>query len=144
MQKLIAFVLVLLSGHAQAQDNAGLADADIDALLSRFSAAPDRFTQTEGAELYRTTCQACHMEDAQGDAGVGAHPPLVGNPKIRSQHFVAGVILTGYRGMPGFSDMMSDQQVAEVTNYLRSQFGNDYPDLITPEQVAALRPPAQE
>jgi hypothetical protein len=35
----------------------------------------------------------------------------------------------------------SDAQIAEVTNYIRSQFGNAYTDLITPAEVAALRPP---
>jgi len=122
-----------------AQDDAG--SADVDALLSRFSDDADHFTQTDGEALYRTTCQACHMEDGRGDAGVGAHPPLTDNPKMMSKHFVAGVILTGYRGMPGFAEQMSDAQVAEVTNYVRSAFGNTYADTITTEQVGDLRPP---
>jgi mono/diheme cytochrome c family protein len=36
---------------------------------------------------------------------------------------------------------MTDAQVAEVTDYIRSQFGNAYTDPITPAEVAALRPP---
>lgn len=112
-----------------------------DALLSRFSEDPDRFTQTDGEALYRTTCQACHMQDGQGDSGAGAHPALADNPKMNSRHFLAGVILTGYHGMPRFGHMMSDEQIAAVTNYVRSHFGNDFSDLITPGEVAALRPP---
>lgn len=138
--------LTVMTGGAPAQEPAQpqaspSEAADSESLLERFSEDSERFTQSEGKALYQTTCQACHMEDGQGDAGAGAHPPLADNPKMNSKHFVAGVILTGYHGMPGFSDMMSDEQVAAVTNYVRTHFGNDYPDPITPEQVEALRPP---
>jgi mono/diheme cytochrome c family protein len=141
----IALTLLLAPGVNGQQDGtsaeATASGPDIDALLSRFSEDPDRFTQTEGEALYRATCQACHMEDGRGDEGAGAHPPLAGNPKMNSRHFLAGVILTGYHGMPRFGDKMSDAQIAAVTNYVRSHFGNDYPDLITPDEVANLRPP---
>jgi len=134
--------LILLATSLQAQEApATPADEAIATLLARFSDDPDRFTQTEGEALYRTTCQACHMEDGRGGHGAGAHPPLTDNPKLNSRHFLAGVILIGYHGMPGFSDMMSDEQVAAVTNYVRSHFGNDYPDRITPDEVTRLRPP---
>lgn len=63
---------------------------------------------------------------------------------MNSKHFLAGVILTGYHGMPRFGDMMSDEQVAAVTNYVRSHFGNDYSDPITAAEVRALRPPEDE
>jgi len=114
---------------------------NLKALLSRFSDDPDRFTQTDGKALDDATCLACHMEDARGAKGAGAYPALTDNPKLTSKHFLAGVILTGYHGMPGFSSKMTDAQVAEVTDYIRSQFGNAYTDPITPAEVAALRPP---
>ncbi|MGY6706233.1 c-type cytochrome [Roseinatronobacter sp.] len=139
---LAVVALLLLTTGSQAQQDGGSSGVtDIDRLLDRFSEDSEKFTQTEGGALYRTTCQACHMADGQGDAGAGAHPPLADNPKMNSKHFIAGVILTGYHGMPGFSDMLSDEQVAAVTNYVRTHFGNSYPDPITPEQVEALRPP---
>ena len=140
--------LCLAVTNATAQDSAPTAQAQpgavLDALLQRFSESPDHFTQTDGAALYQTTCQACHMEDGTGDAGAGAHPPLAGNPKLNSRHCLAGVILTGYLGMPRFGPMMSDAQVAAVTNYVRTHFGNDYPDPITPAEVAHLRPPGED
>jgi len=142
----LCIALILLATGLQAQDAPAPADTAptagaTDTLLARFSDDPDQFTQTDGEALYRATCQACHMEDGRGDSGAGAHPPLTDNPKMISRHFLAGVILTGYHGMPGFSEMMSDEQVAAVTNYVRSHFGNDYPDLITAAEVAGLRPP---
>ncbi len=146
-----AIALILLATAAQAQEAPASAETTlaaeapaaeaIDTLLARFSDDPYRFTQTDGEALYRTTCQACHMADGKGAEGAGAHPPLAGNPKMRSKHFLAGVILTGYHAMPRFGDKMSDEQVAAVTNYVRSHFGNDYADPITPGAVAALRPP---
>jgi mono/diheme cytochrome c family protein len=142
----VFIALTLLAAGAQAQEAPTPAESTppadgIDTLLLRFSDDPDRFTQTDGEALYRTTCQACHMEDGRGDEGAGAHPPLAGNPKMNSRHFLAGVILTGYHGMPRFGPMMTDEQIAAVTNYVRTHFGNDYPDPITPDEVAALRPP---
>ena len=142
-QPLCALIaLSLLATGATAQEAAD--PAALDALLSRFSDDPDRFTHTDGAALYRTTCAACHMEDARGAMGAGAHPPLADNPKMRSKHFLAGVILTGYHAMPRFGHMMSDEQVAAVTNYVRSNFGHDYPDTISAAEVASLRPPEDE
>lgn len=146
-QMLILFApLVMLTTGAPAQPQQTPVaippqEQAMNTLLSRFSDNPKRFSQTDGEALYRTTCQACHMEDGRGDAGAGAHPPLAGNPKMNSKHFLAGVILTGYHGMPRFGHQMSDDQIAAVTNYVRSHFGNDYPDQITPDEVADLRPP---
>jgi mono/diheme cytochrome c family protein len=42
--------------------------------------------------------------------------------------------------MPAIGDMMSDAQVAAVVNYVRTHFGNAYPDAVTVEDVAAARP----
>jgi len=135
MFKPLALALALFPAGALAQ---------ADSLLSRFSQEAERFTQTEGEALYRATCQACHMEDARGASGAGAHPPLAGNPKLTSRHFLAGVILTGYHGMPGFAGTMNDEQVAAITNYVRTHFGNDFADMITDDEVAALRPPPDD
>lgn len=142
---IVALTLLATSALGQttappAEDTAA-ADPGIATLLERFSDDPNRFSQTEGEALYRTSCQACHMEDGRGAAGAGAHPPLADNPKLISKHFLAGVILTGYHAMPRFGNQMSNDQVAAVTNYVRTNFGNDYDDPITAAQVSELRPP---
>lgn len=134
-----ALALALTCGTAFAQ--APPADPGADDLMARFSQEAEWFTQTDGAALYRSTCQACHMEDGHGASGAGAHPPLAENPKMNSRHFLAGVILTGYHGMPGFAPVMSDAQIAAITNYVRTHFGNDFSDMITEDEVARLRPP---
>jgi mono/diheme cytochrome c family protein len=41
--------------------------------------------------------------------------------------------------MPPLGELMSDEQVADVVNYVRTHFGNDYPDAVLPAEVSALR-----
>ena len=51
------------------------------------------------------------------------------------------VLLRGLKGMPPVGDMMSDAQVADVVNYVRTHFGNAYPDAVSAADVAAARRP---
>ena len=39
----------------------------------------------------------------------------------------------------GLLDALTDQQVADVVNYVRVSFGNRYRDKVTPAEVQALR-----
>jgi len=41
--------------------------------------------------------------------------------------------------MPRFADMLSDTQIAEVVNFVRTNFGNHYADRLTAEDVARIR-----
>ena len=107
--------------------------------VERFSLNPKQFTQTEGQNLYQTTCQACHMEDGKGAEGAGHYPPLAGNAKLVSKYYILSVLLTGYHGMPRFGDQMDDDQIAAVSNYVRRNLGNAYTDTITPADVRELR-----
>ena len=64
-----------------------------------------------------------------------------------SWQYVALTVLNGKNGMPGFGVTsqhfefpfgavhLSDAQVAEVVNYVRSNFGNYYKGSITAQQV---------
>jgi mono/diheme cytochrome c family protein len=106
-----------------------------------------------GAEIYGHICQGCHMAEAQGAAGAGHYPKLAGDPALVSWQYVALTVLHGKNGMPAFGQQptgeamdfvlvhLSDAQVAEVVNYVRSNFGNHYKGSITAEQVAALPHP---
>ena len=102
-------------------------------------AARGQFVQRDGAGLYRAICQGCHMPDARGASGAGMYPALAANPKLASAAYPALTVLQGRRGMPGFGDSLSDDQVAEVVNYVRSHFDNRHTDIITAEEVARLR-----
>jgi mono/diheme cytochrome c family protein len=43
--------------------------------------------------------------------------------------------------MPDFGDDLSDAQIANVLNYVRTHFGNHFKDTITPANIAAARRP---
>ncbi|HET7777198.1 MAG TPA: cytochrome c [Rudaea sp.] len=97
------------------------------------------FVQSDGASLYRAICQGCHMADARGAQGAGMYPALAANPKLASAAYPALTVLQGRRGMPAFAENLSDQQVAEVVNYVRGHFDNHFADSVTPGDVARLR-----
>ena len=108
-----------------------------------------------GAEIYANICQGCHMPGAQGAVGAGHYPKLAGDPALVSWQYVAVTVLGGRKGMPSFGTppgnppfefgavRLSDAQIAEVVNYVRSNFGNRYRDGITAKQVAALPHPGK-
>jgi mono/diheme cytochrome c family protein len=98
-----------------------------------------RFSETSGESLYRAVCQSCHMAEGQGAQGAGMYPALAANPKLASGKYPAINVLHGRKGMPSFKHMMNDQQVAAVTNYVRTHMGNDYKDALTAADVKALR-----
>ena len=92
-----------------------------------------------GEALYQGICQGCHMADAKGAEGAGRYPALASNPKLAGAGYVIHLVLKGQKGMPGFGDNLSDQQVADVVNYVRSHFGNHYGSQVTPAEVQAAR-----
>ena len=84
------------------------------------------FSEQGGAELFRNVCAGCHQPDAKGAVGAGAYPSLVADDELASADFVVSVLLGGLKAMPPVGDMMSDAQVADVVNYVRTHFGNAY------------------
>lgn len=97
------------------------------------------FSTTSGEELYKTMCQACHMPDGQGAHGAGDYSSFVGNERLRTPYYPINVILNGFRGMPAFEDMLSNKQIADVVNYLRTSFGNRLQADTTANDVARVR-----
>jgi len=99
-----------------------------------------KFSEPDGEKLYRRVCAGCHMPDAKGVAtGAGFYPALAGNPKLASAGYPVYVVTHGMNGMPPVGQMMTDQQVADVVNHVRSSFGNRYRDKVKPADVAAVR-----
>jgi len=97
------------------------------------------FGEQGGAELFRNVCAGCHQPDARGAVGAGAYPPLVADTNLVSGDFVVNVLLGGLKDMPPLGSMMSDAQVADVVNYVRTHFGNAYPDAVSAADVSAAR-----
>ena len=78
------------------------------------------------------------MADAKGGVGAGANiPALAHNPKLADKDFVVGIILHGRGGMPWLNEILTHEQIAAVSTYVRGQF-NDYHDPVTEADVNSV------
>jgi mono/diheme cytochrome c family protein len=112
----------------------------------------DTLHSASGEAIFHSICQGCHMPDAKGAVGAGRYPALTGNPRLASAQYMAATILFGRHDMPSFKTtaqpvrsfaggaQLSDAQVADVINYIRTHFGNRYTDRISADDVAAMHP----
>ncbi|NKJ00726.1 cytochrome c [Novosphingobium sp. SG707] len=95
--------------------------------------------EASGEQIFTRVCAACHMQDAKGAEGAGRYPPLAGNQKLAIGAYPAMVVVKGLNGMPPIGTMLTDQQVADVVNYVRSHFGNKFKGAVKAEDVKAMR-----
>jgi mono/diheme cytochrome c family protein len=111
--------------------------------------APTEAEMNVGKEVYSHNCVACHEVD--GSSSPGVYPPLNGNALLQSADpsSTLRVILDGAQtvttprapntgSMPAYAKQLSDQQIADVTNYIRNSFGNAAP-MVTADEVAKAR-----
>jgi mono/diheme cytochrome c family protein len=99
-----------------------------------------RFTEQGGAAIFENICQGCHMPDGAGAEGAGRYPALAHDLNLSGRVYPLVIVVNGQRAMPAFGDLLSDRQIADVVNYIRSHFGNDYTDEVTTSEVGAVRP----
>jgi len=97
------------------------------------------FPQQTGEAIYKGVCQGCHMADAQGAVGAGAYPALARNAHLETAAYPIAIVIHGQKAMPPFADYFTDAQIANVVNYIRTNFGNHYSDMVTPADVKAQR-----
>jgi mono/diheme cytochrome c family protein len=93
----------------------------------------------DGEGIYRSVCQGCHMPAGQGATGAAAYPALANNPRLEAAGYPITVVVRGLRAMPAVGIMMDDAQVAAVVAYIRTNFGNAYPDPVSPDDVRTAR-----
>ena len=99
-----------------------------------------KFSERSGDALYANACQACHMPDGKGATGAGTYPALAGDSNLATGGYPVSIVVNGRHGMPPIGEMMDDDQVAAVVNYVRTHFGNNYRDAVTAADVKAVRP----
>jgi mono/diheme cytochrome c family protein len=80
------------------------------------------------------------MPQGKGAVGGGAYPALAANKNLASATYLVYTVINGRKAMPPFGMALDDTQIAQVTNYIRSQFGNAYTDSVTAADVKAARP----
>jgi mono/diheme cytochrome c family protein len=103
-----------------------------------------------GALVYQQECALCHRNDGKGVARM--FPPLAGNPVVLSDDPISLVHLIVQGGalppsnwapstvaMPAYAERLSDQQIADVTNFIRGAWGNKAAANVTAAGVAAAR-----
>jgi mono/diheme cytochrome c family protein len=100
---------------------------------------PPTFASQDGATLYRTICQGCHMSDAKGATGAATYPNLAHDPTLAAAAYPVYTIIQGRNSMPSFAAYLSDAQVAAVVNYVRTHFGNDYRDAVSAALAGTAR-----
>jgi mono/diheme cytochrome c family protein len=133
-----------------------LSDADLAAMATYLKALPANSelrtgygeadpTRQRGMTLYLDHCSACHQP---GGGGIpGAFPPLASNGAVLApdpsdivQVVIRGVPARGhYIAMPSFGAKLSDREVADIANYVRTSFGNIAAPDTTAAMVAKLR-----
>jgi mono/diheme cytochrome c family protein len=108
---------------------------------------PADSSQLSGAQLYDGYCASCHQAKGDG-ASNGGLPSLFHNTALGRTNTdnLVMVMLEGVKHkvdapdilMPGFAELLSDQQIATLGNYLLTNYGN--PDAkVTATQVQTLR-----
>jgi len=95
--------------------------------------------EATGEQIFHRVCAACHMHDAKGAVGAGHYPALSGNPNLAVGAYPVMVVVKGLNGMPPIGAMLTDQQVADVVNYVRIHFGNKFKGPVKAEDVKAVR-----
>jgi mono/diheme cytochrome c family protein len=138
-----------------------LTDADLRAIAAYLKSIPPKqaFPDTRpatatayappGSGVYLDFCASCHQQNGVGVPGV--IPALKGNGSVLAQgpENVIMVILGGlsakgdYAVMPAVGAGMTDQQVAEVANYVRTAWTNKAPATASAGGVADLRKKTQ-
>ena len=128
---IFAVGLALAAAPALAQAPSGR--ADIAGSATSKVAAP-----VTGEQVYSQVCQACHMADAKGGSGAATIPALANNPRLATAGYPITLILRGRGAMPSLADLLPPAQIANVTGYIRTHFGNNYPTPVTAEDVVRL------
>jgi mono/diheme cytochrome c family protein len=141
-----------------------LSDEDVKAMAVYLKALPQGDTEPPptsqarlvnpqvmetGRKAYAAQCAVCHGDEGKGNAP--AFPPLAGNQSITMSSPVNSIRMVlngGYapgtkknprpHGMPPFSHILNDDEVAAVVTYIRVAWGNSGTP-VAPAQANELR-----
>jgi mono/diheme cytochrome c family protein len=141
-----------------------LTDEDVEAMAVYLKALPQRDSEPPptsqarlvdpavmelGRKVYEKQCAICHGDEGKGQPP--EYPPLAGNQSITMAtpvNPIRMVLNGGYppgtrknprpHGMPPYSHILNDEEVAAVVTYIRVAWDNSGTP-VTPQQANALR-----
>lgn len=103
-----------------------------------------------GAGVFSKICASCHKGSGKGVPGT--YPSLAGSELANGDPTKPiKIVLFGFKGpivrggtnynavMPSQKDALSDQDIADVLNYVRKSWGNSAAEEVTPEMVKQVR-----
>ncbi len=112
--------------------------------------SPDKWPRQAAAPaLYQDHCASCHQNDGRGIPGTV--PALKANDVVNAAE-PSNVIMAMLEGVPpqgpwgamgSFADVLTDEQIADIANYVRTAWGNEAAANATPWGVTSLRKYAQ-
>ncbi|WP_414716513.1 c-type cytochrome [Tatumella sp. UBA2305] len=125
-------------GETQAAYSYGSSSTNVDDQVRGMAPNNARDSLTSGAALFSGNCASCHQPDGAGSKNQ-AYPSLFHNTAtgmIHPQNLIATILFGVQRNtkdhqvlMPGFSsptyvDNLTDQQIADISNYVLHNYGN--------------------
>lgn len=142
-------VIYLSSQHLTSEDNKAIATYLMGDNPPAAVPAKVATGNAQGRQIYLETCSGCHAYDGAGKPHVAV--AMKGNSTLRdtdSSNLIT-VILEGLpeqqfpnnesmQSMPGFAGKLDDQQISNLVNFLRVEWGGQPAD-VTPEEIKAHR-----
>jgi mono/diheme cytochrome c family protein len=136
-----------------------MSDQDLNAIATylkslpaspaRGAPSPDPGAMRRGEQIFSDACASCHLENGKGQARF--FPPMPGDAVGQQANpaTLIHLILAGGRTaptetrpspltMPSFAWKLTDQQIADVSTYVRNSWGNSAPP-VSAGDVAKLR-----
>ncbi len=153
---LILFTLLFFAGDIYLMANRGDFDPRVYEPHDNFASVesawppdPTKALRLQGKRVY-ANCAACHQ--ANGLGAPGQFPPLAGSEWVLAEsparivrlvlHGISGPITVSGQSfnaaMPPWGAVLSDDDIAAVVTYIRSEWGNKASP-VTAEQVKAIR-----
>jgi mono/diheme cytochrome c family protein len=147
-------VIFLSTQHMDADDLRALAtyllgDAPVKPAPLSAVKLDDPAQRTAGRSFYLDSCAGCHGFDGQGKPHVAVG--MDGNSTLRQadpRNLVVSMLdgieaqrfpgVENMQHMPGFAQTYSDEQIAQLANYLRTTWGGQ-PGDVTADKVKSLR-----
>lgn len=143
------FIVLLVAcggGQEQTQEQSTPPQSMVEAEQEK--ASEPAVVNEAGKKVYDQYCLVCHQADGNGVPN--AFPPLTETEYVNGDtERLIEIVLNGlsgeievngvvYNGVMVAHNFLTDQEIADVITYVRSNFGNNAP-AVTADEVAAVR-----